>query len=367
MTPNLARADDARDDAPPGASEEPDYARAHPLTMFGLDALIAGSARLRPERAALADHGEDGCAILAFAELDFAISAFVARLREFDIEPGARVLLCCPPRAQALIAITAIIAAGFEPVLAPLGLPEGALIVAANATQAEALMAPARFAKLDFEQTLLGVAAQCPSIRLLGALSPEPIDGAADFSPQGPRARPRSPPTSVNMISENWTPGDRAMIGAVDASGAPAFLAQGALLATGLDLARKTRQGGAAPIVSLVSPGSFGGLIAGPLAALLSSATLHFLAPFRADAFLRLLDEIGPVRLVAPRAILPDLAKSGLLDNGALLSCTALSQPNDAPLPTLAEGTCPVIEIAGAGASLRISSHVRVDDDARVA
>ena len=45
------------------------------------------------------------------------------------------------PRAQTLIAITAIIAAGFEPVLAPLGLPQSALIAAANASRAEALMA----------------------------------------------------------------------------------------------------------------------------------------------------------------------------------------------------------------------------------
>ncbi len=366
MTQNLARAQGAPNDAAPDASVAADYARAHPLTMFGLDALIAGSARLRPERAALADHCEEGGGALAFAELDFAIGAFVARLRDFDLEPGARILLCCPPRAQALIAITAVIAAGFEPVLTPLGLRQHALIAVANATQAEALMAPARFAKLDFEQTLLGVAAQCPSIRLLGALSPEPIDGAADFSLQGLRAKPRSLLASATLISENWTPGDRAMIGAADPSGAPVFLTQGVLLAAGLDLVRKTRRGGAAPILSLVSPGSFGGLIAGPLAALLSSATLHYLAPFRADAFLRLLDEIGPTRLVAPRAILPDLAQSGLLDNGALLSCAVLSQPND-PAAAIPEGACPIVEIAGSGASLRISPHVHSGEKTRVA
>jgi hypothetical protein len=238
MTQDFARTNAAA----PAAPEDADYARAHPLTMFGLDALIAGSARLRPERAALADHCEEGRAALAFAELDFAIGAFVARLREFDIEPGARILLCCPPRAQTLIAITAIIAAGFEPVLAPLGLPQSALIAAANASRAEALMAPVRFAKLDFEQALLGVAAQCPSIRLLGALSPEPIDGAVDFSLQGLRARPRTLPAGA-LISESWTPGDRAMIGTTDASGAPVFLAQGALLAAGLD--RRTARGAA--------------------------------------------------------------------------------------------------------------------------
>jgi hypothetical protein len=157
------------------------------------------------------------------------------------------------------------------------------------------------------------------------------------------------------------------MIGATDASGSPYFLAQGALLAAGLDLVRKTRRGGAAPILSLVSPGSFAGLVAGPLAALLSSATLHFLAPFRAEAFLRLLDEIGPARLVAPMAILPDLARSGLLEDGALLSCVVLSQPSETPFAALPEAACPVVEIACAGASLGISTHIHSGDAARVA
>ena len=65
--------------------------------------------------------------------------------------------------------------------------------------------------------------------------------------------------------------------------------------------------------------------IAGPLAALLSGADLHFVAPFKADMFLQLLDDIGPVRLVAPAAIFAGSARSGLLNNGALLSCSVTS------------------------------------------
>lgn len=351
---------------PESASSAPknqDLARAHPLTMFGLDALVAGSARLRPENMALRDHGENGAARVVFAELDLAIGAFVARLREFDLTPGARILLCCPPRAQALIAITAIVAAGLEPVLAPLHLSQHKLTAAAQAIDAEALIAPARFAKLSFEDTLLRIAAQTPSIRLVGSLSPEPIDGAVDFSLPALRAGP----TSAALISENWTSGDRVMIGALDASGAPAFLTQGALLGLGLDLVRKTRRGGAAPIVSLVSPGSFAGLIAGPLAALLSGADLHFVAPFKADMFLQLLDDIGPARLVAPTVIFADLARSGLLNNGALLSCSVISRLEK---PTLAEvplDACPIVEIAGDGGMLSIASPLHCSDAARVA
>ena len=338
-------------------------ARAHPLTMFGLDALVAGSARLRPENLAICSHGERDGDSVKYAELDLAIGAFVARLRAFDLTPGARILLCCPARAEAIIAITAIIAAGFEVVLAPLRLSQQALVAAAHATGAEALIAPARFERLDFEETLLAVAAQTASIRLLGALSPEPVDGAVDFSLSALRATPETPAP----ISAGWTPGERSMIGAVGASGAPSFLTQGALLGHGLDLVRKTRRAGAAPIISLVSPGSFGGLIAGPLAALLSGAELHFLAPFKADVFLRLLDGIGPARLVAPMAILPDLARSGLLTNGSLLSCALLSSPCEAALAALPSDACPIIEITSDGAKLDIAMQSESFDTARVA
>ena len=157
------------------------------------------------------------------------------------------------------------------------------------------------------------------------------------------------------------------MIGAVDTSGAVDFLSQGALLGYGLDVVRRTRRGNTAPIVSLVSPGSFGGLIAGPLAALLSGATLHFLSPFRAASFLRLLNEIGPARLVAPSAILPDLSQAGLLNNGALLSCTTLSTAETASRATISEGACPIIEFVCAGDAVRISTLAHSEETARVA
>ena len=112
MTQDLARTNAAALDA-----RRCRHARAHPLTMFGLDALIAGAARLRPERARSPIMAPRGPRERSLSRSSTAIGAFVAQLRQFDLEPGARILLCCPPRAQTLVAFTAIIAAGVEPVL----------------------------------------------------------------------------------------------------------------------------------------------------------------------------------------------------------------------------------------------------------
>ncbi len=340
-----------QDGPPPAEAREKnqELARAHPLTMFGVDALVSACARLRPDTTALHDHGESGDEEVRFTELDAAARVFAARLREFGLTAGARIILCCPPRGYSLIAITAIVAAGFEPVLAPLQASHAALIKAASAVDAEALIAPASFAQLDFEDKLLTVAANAPSIRFLGSLTPNPFDGAADFSLSALSGGSK-PPTP-----ENWGLGDRLSIGVADKQGATVFLSQSALQGHSLDLVRKTRRGGAAPIVSLVSPGSFGGLIAGPLAALLSGAELHFLAPFKAAVFLRLLDSIGPVRLVAPAAILPDLRRSGLLDNGAVLSCSAIGELGETKIAHALPVSCPIITISTKGAAVTIS------------
>jgi hypothetical protein len=346
-------------DASPPASEtgKQDLTRAHPLARFGIDALVSGSARFRPDRIALWDHDENGAKPMRFAELDAAVRAFAARLGECGLNPAARILLCSAPSGLGLVAITAIVAAGFQPVLAPLQPTPHTFARAALSVGAEAFIAPAQFDELDFKDTLQAVAAAAPSIKLLGSLSPDPFEGAVDFSLSTLSAASKPP---APQIAENWRPGDRLALGAVEAGGRPAFLEQSALLSLGLDLVRKTRAGGAAPIVSLVSPGSFGGLIAGPLAALLSGAELHFVAPFKAEVFVRLLGNAGPVRLVAPAAILADLKVSGLLESGALLSCTAIGELEETALAQTPEDSCLMVEISSRNGALAISTPARI-------
>ncbi len=319
-------------------------ARAHPLTMFGFDALVAGAARLRPNRIAVHDvrgGGDD----IDHAELDRRIDAFRSHLRHFDFQPGERIVLACAPSAETLIALTGVIAAGLEPVLAPLGLSPEALSTGARAVSAAALIAPASVEGASLEEMLFGVAAQTPSIRLIGTLGPGTIDGAVDFSSRALAA------TEAPVTPDRTLQSKKVTIGTLDRFGELRFAEQGTLLAHGLGLVAKARVSGAAPLVSLVSPGSIAGLIAGPLASLLSGAPLHFVSPFDATAFLAHLDANGPARLIAPRGILPDLDAAGLLTNGALLACIAISRPGDEDVDfELRSSTCPIIEIGSDGA-----------------
>lgn len=338
------------------ANEADVRARAHPLTMFGFDALVAGAARLRPNRIAIRDVGA-GEGDIDHAELDRKVDLFRSHLRHFEMQPGERVALACTPSAETLVALMGVIAAGLEPVLAPLGMSSEALAAGARAASAAALIAPASIGGESLEELLFGVAAQTPSIRLIATLGPGTIDGAADMSSAALAAAEPPPPPQ-----ERGAQNKKVTIGALSHAGELRFLEQGALLANGLGLVAKARVSGAAPLVSLVSPGSTAGLVAGPLASLLSGAPLHFIAPFDAAAFLAHLDMIGPARLVAPRSILPDLNAAGLLTNGALLSCIAIARADDehAEVERRSE-TCPIIEIAADGTP-RATPAPRYDD-----
>lgn len=316
--------------------------RAHPLTMFGFDALIAGAARLRPARVAVADALTG--AETDHAELDRRVAAFRADLRAFDLQPGERVLLLAAPREATLVALVGIVSAGLEPVAAPLGLSVGALAAGARAVAAAALVAPASIGGESLEELVFGVASQAPSIRLIGSLGGR-IDGAVDF---GPRSRSEHDTPAATRAA----PGKKVMIGALDQYGAPQFHDQAGLISASLGLIAKAHVNGSAPLLSLVSPGSIGGLVAGPLAALLSGAALHFLAPFDGAGFLAALDAIGPVRLVAPRAAMPDLDAAGLLTSGALLGCIAVRRvgEEEADFEPSHPYSCPIVEIGGDGA-----------------
>jgi hypothetical protein len=322
-------------------TEEAALARAHPLTQFGFDALVAGAARPRPGGLAFSDDLDGVVEEVTYADLYQRVGACLSRLRSFDFARGEKVLLCAPPGAQSFVALTSALAAGLAPVMAPMPLPplRDAIARSAKEQLVSALLAPAQFCGVDFEAVLFDIAADTPSIRLIGALHGA-LDGAADFSAQAlasqgaPRVR----------LSDDWTSDERLLVGALDDRGHIDFASQGALLGAALDLIRATRAAREAPILSLCAPSSLAALAAGPLAALLAGAPLHFLAPFTAARFLATLDALGPARLVAPASILADLDRSGLLDSGAVVAVAALcNRSNVAPLDIA--GPCPIVEL----------------------
>lgn len=333
--------------------EDAALARAHPLTLFGFDALVAGAARPRPGALAFRDDHDGAAEDVSYADLYQRVAAFIARLRGFGLARGERVLICCPPGAQSFVALTAALAAGLDPVLAALPLPYTfpAVSKAAKTLNAAALFAPARFCGLDFEEPLLALAAETPSIRLIGSLDGA-LDGAADFTagaldaPVSPRVR----------LADDWSADERRAVGALDEMGGVVFASQGALLGAALDLVRMTRAAGDAPILSLCAPSSLGALVAGPLAALLAGSPLHFLAPFKAARFLETLEALGPTRLVAPASVLDDLGRAGLLANGALVSVAALCA-GVAPLRAGLAESCAIVEIRAEGGGVALTAH----------
>lgn len=337
-------------------------ARAHPLTLFGFDALVAGAARPRPAGLAFRDDHDGAADAVTYADLYQRVSACLARLRELGLARGEKILICCPSGAQGFVVLTAALAAGLDPLLAPLPLPlsRPAIARAARHLAVAAIFAPARFCGLDFEVTLLEFAAQAPSVRVIGTLGGA-LDGAADFSAAALSA-PRSP---RQRLSDDWGADESARIGALNEVGDARFVSQGALIAAALDLARATRPGGESPILSLCAPSSPAALVAGPLAALLTGAPLHSLAPFSARRFLSTLDSLGPARLVAPASVLPDLARAGLLTNGALIGVAAI---NGAALPGDLEAACPILSLRERAGTVTIdASHAAAHSAPRAA
>ena len=290
----------------------------HPLAAFGLDTVAHGAARLRADRVALAEAGRGAAAATTtYGELDRLTRAFSAQARACGLAPGERMLILGAPRICVAVAILGALGAGLEPVIAPAHYSTAALVYLAQSTDAAAIVGPTRFGDLDTESAMLETAATAPGIRLLGSLGPGAIDDAVDFSPSGLR-------DFMDMAPPNALTATPARIGLALAPDQKAprvvFVAQCDIVAAALDFASRLRLNAEQPILSTLSPASFAGLAAGPVAALLVGAPLILFGPFEAEGFIAALDDAGPCHLVAPEAIAADLAAAGLIAPGRLES-----------------------------------------------
>lgn len=325
-------------------------ARAHPLTLFGFDALVAGAARPRPRGRSFWDAQDSVADDVSYADLYERVGAALARMRDQGLAPGARVIICAPPGPQGFVVLTAALAAGLEPILAPLPFPQAAPLIAQAVRDAgaSALVAPAQFCGADFAETLRALYAEAPSLRRLCVLDGA-LDGAVNLSGRAPSRRQR--------LFDDWSADTGARVGAFDAQGRIAFSTQGALLGAALDLVRATRAAHEAPILSLCPPNSLPALVAGPLTALLLGAPHYSFAPFTAARLRETLAALGAVRLVAPASALPGLARAGLLDSGALAAVVALATDADYDAPVAA--ACSVVTLRAEGGDMRIHDAAR--------
>jgi hypothetical protein len=323
--------------AAPVEADEAARARAHPLTLFGFDALVAGAARPRPRGRSFWDDQGGALDDVAYADLYERVGAALATLRDQGLAPGARIIVCAPPGPQGFVVATAALAAGLEPILAPLPYPQAAPMIARaiQETRAGALVGPAQFCGDDFTERLRGFYAEAPALRRLCILSGT-LPGAVDLSG-------RAPPARRERLRDDRNPDTGARVGALDAGGRLDFATPGALLGAALDLVRATRAAHEAPLLSLCPPASLAALVAGPLTALLLGAPLYSFAPFSAARFRDMLAALGPTRLVAPASALPGLERAGLLADGSLAAVVVLAAETWPVAPVAA--ACPVVAL----------------------
>jgi hypothetical protein len=298
---------------------------AHPLAAVGLDMLARAACRLRPDGAALTDAGAGaGGETWTFDDVNRMTATFGGWLHDFGLAPGARIVIVGVGRSGAILAILGAIGAGFEPIVVPPSLDARAIGDLANASGAVAIAGPTEFGALDGERLLFEAAALAQDVRIVATFGPGASDGALDLSP---RVLARSSPGADHR---DGAP-SRPRIGFVSGSATPRahFVAQSRLVERGLDLVRSMRFEPGVPILGLMGPASMGGLIGGPIAALLAGLELVQFGPFQAAGLAALLERRGRVHLLAPAAILPRLRHARLLDEGVLAGLLLVERIED--------------------------------------
>ena len=88
--------------------------------------------------------------------------------------PGERVIVVAGATTSALVALVAVLRAGLEPALAPVGLGPVELAAHVRAAGAVALVGPSRYGTADLGETYLSAAALSESIRMIATMGPQP-------------------------------------------------------------------------------------------------------------------------------------------------------------------------------------------------
>ncbi|QXX76416.1 hypothetical protein [Methylovirgula sp. HY1] len=312
------------------------------FSAYSFDTLISGAARLRPQALALRDGGTS----VPFGLLAGQATALVRLLTDCGLRPGERILLTGGAEASLVIAIVAALRGGFEAALAPLDLEAGELAAFARAINAAALAGPMAYGALSPAETYFAAAAAAPSIRLLATLGPQEIDGAVDLSTAATlRYAAAHPDLGVDLVRPaSAEPPPIITFDRIRRK--PVFHRQTTLMAAGLDFVARATIGRETPILSTLPPVTFAGLVAGPLAALLSGAALYLDGPFDAENFLKRRDEAGHAHLIIPAAIATEFAGAGIFDG--LASAVLLSRHSAGAafaVPTAFDSPCPLIDL----------------------
>ena len=294
-----------------GAFEEA-RAASDPLACFDLDTLIEGAARLRPEQAALADASET----LTFGETDRRVGALAAAFQHLGLQPGETILLAAAAPATSFVALAGALRAGLRVALAPAWTEASQASRMALLSGAAALVIAPCGDFLASGDDWLAAAASAPSTRLVCSLGGE-IDGAVRLQSQ----RIPAPDGRDSLVGRPPPP-----IVTFEAGAVPIIHSQRTLVAAALDVVSRARIGMRLPLISTISPTSFAGLVAGPIASLIAGASLSWRIPFETRSFLSALDDSAPAHLIAPAALAPMLEQAALTSAASLSSLLLLNR-----------------------------------------
>ena len=322
----------------------------------GLDALVAAAARECPDLVLLSDDLGASTA----GDVARRVGRLAALLRHAGFAPGERVLVVAGATTAAVVALVAVLRAGLEPALAPVGLGPIELVAHARAANAVALIGPSRYGAADCGETYLSAAALSDSIRMIATQGPGPVDGAADISFERLDA----------MVDVEDAPakGEPGMITTFAGSPtAPTLFAhrQVALFADALSLVEQARINPAARIISLLPPSSLAGLVAGPCAALIGASGLVLHGPFEGSRFLAACDAEPGFHIVAPATIGPVFEDGALtVDATSLILVSRFADPGAFALPQSLACDRPIVDLYGFGEDSVLAQR-RHDGEAR--
>lgn len=286
-----------------------------PLAPYTFDALLDGAARMRPNMLALGDISETHA--LTFSQLERRVARLAAQLAATGLSAGDVALIVPTPEIVSLCALLAAARLGVHVVLAPLDISAPALALCIQTTRASIVLAPAQYGDASPIETAFKAAPLAHGLRLIAALSGPTPDGAVDLTPQSdapPEAAPKyaGPPSQIVTLERQ----ERALI--------PIVHQPATLVAAAMAFVARSGIGLTQPLISTLPPATFAGIACGPLAMLLSGATLHYNGPFD-SAMLRLQLALSErAFLIAPAKAARHFADAGLLQRDGRLAALQL-------------------------------------------
>lgn len=294
-------------------------------------ALLAFHARTRPDAIAIVE-SEQRAALglgparrLAFAEADQRAGEIAALLLELGLKPGETVALQLPNIAEQFLIMLGAWRAGMKVSALPLLWRRSEIARAFGLRPPRVVITAGRIGDHDHAVVMRDLAAEFSSVRHVFGIGTELPDGVAALDPLFDGE------PFVRAIGEGSTfaPRDSLILWTANAETdiAPVLHSQLGLIALGRLAVRTMRIDTEDRLLVPYPPTGVAGLGLGPMAWLISGATLLPHPPFDFRAFALQLSRMHASHVAAPNAVIETLAADGALTERAGLDAVACVWP----------------------------------------